>query len=122
MTDGMGFWYYSKTPCEKPTVWGWIKEKIKGGAKAAWKNREKILEKVKPKPKPSPPPPTPAPNPTTTTPPPTRPWKGAYSPTELWLVCPKPKYEEDPVYTHYCAGSVCEVGCSQERSKFVSSY
>lgn len=113
---------------QRPTIppLGWFATRILGlKQKAATVVKTnniwgKIKEKVKPKPKPTPTP-APTPPPTPSEPPPTRPWKGAYSPTELWLICPEPEYDEEPVYFKYCMDGVCEVGCREERTKFTQA-
>ena len=115
---------------QRPTIppLGWFQTRILGMRQAVvktdniWDKIKEKVEKIKPKPKPKPTP-APTPPPTPSEPPPTRPWKGAYSPTELWLICPKPRieYDEETVYFKYCIDGVCEVGCREERTKFVSS-
>ena len=118
---------HNKSPAcwhnQRPTIpsVGWFGQKLKQAVKVVkekvipkLKNlKDKAKEKVKPK--------TTTPK-TSTQPPPTRRWKGAYSPFELWIICPKPEYDDEPVFFKYCLDGGCEVGCREERTKYVSSF
>ena len=61
----------------------------------------------------------PPPTTTTTTLATTPPWKGEYSATQQWLICPQAGYGKS-VYFKDCSSGFCELGCTGERAKFVS--
>ena len=76
----------------------------------AWEQAKRNRDRAKN----PPPPPTTTPSPRTTPV-----WKGEYSPTQVWLICPQPGYGK-PAYFKDCNSGFCELGCTQDRTKFVS--